>query len=677
MNDERMNRKRKNRPRRLTSGMVKVILTCWIIPYLVLSAVLVRVSVDRSASQAENTLRSSMESAGRIVMGNLNNAIEDSRQASYDGIIKKSYETFLKDGDESAMHRTVTEYLNATYKFSKTISNTILLYGDNVQMEYYTYSNVAGATYASIEEFKRDTAEAVRLTARDLDTKTRLICLSGHMYVVRNIVLSNYEPFATFVMELNMDRLLESMNGIIWKEEGIALLDGSVIYEWRPQEQNRRSGDVQPEGEPDGDGKTQAGADELSRLQDFFVRTGETASAPADQAMVFSFSRKENAGYLDMKVNGQRYGFAIGLDRGAMLSDRLAFLPAYFLVFIMLIPLLIATFYFFYTNINRPIGTLVEGSERIRGGEYGYQVAPFEKNQEIGRLVDNFNHMSRSLQESFRRIYAEEIAGRDATLKALQSQINPHFLNNTLEIINWKARMSGNDDVSEMISALSVMMNAALNRNNEMFISLEEELSYVDAYLYIIKQRFGDRFSFTKEVDPALLDCSVPRLIIQPIMENAVEHGGDKAGNRKGSLCIFGDRRELHIVVENNGTLSEKDKDRIAALLSGADELPAGADPRETAAENGRMDSGSIGIRNVHRRLRMLYGKDSGLSIYDTGDGRTRSEMIICRQGPTGQDSLRFSSGNQEETDQDSRLPASADKHGQTGTRQDKTAGKY
>ena len=118
--------------------MVKVILTCWIIPYLVLSAVLVRVSVDRSASQAENTLRSSMESAGRIVMGNLNNAIEDSRQASYDGIIKKSYETFLKDGDESAMHRTVTEYLNATYKFSKTISNTIL-YPQNHYLAKYLY----------------------------------------------------------------------------------------------------------------------------------------------------------------------------------------------------------------------------------------------------------------------------------------------------------------------------------------------------------------------------------------------------------------------------------------------------------------------------------------------------------------------------------------------------------
>ena len=622
-----MEHNNKKRSRRLTSGMIMVILTCWIIPYIVLSAVLIRVSIVRSSRQAENTLQSSMESAGHIVIEKLNKAIEDSRQASYDGVIKKAYETFLKDGDESAMHRTVTDYLNRTYKFSKTISNTILLYGENVRMEYYTYSNVAGATYANIEEFKRDTAEAVRLTARDLDTKTRLICLSGHMYVVRNIVLSSYEPFATFVLELNMDRLFESMDNVIWKEDGIALLDGSVVYDWLNEDENEAGASESSDSAEAREGALKA------ILEDAVTKM----APPMDQAMVFFFDGGRNAGCLDMKVNGQRYAFVTGLDRGAMYSDRMAFLSIYFLVFIMLIPLLIATFYFFYTNINKPIGTLVEGSERIRGGEYGYQVEPFSKNVEIGQLVDNFNHMSRSLEESFRRIYVEEIAGRDATLKALQSQINPHFLNNTLEIINWKARMNGNEDVSEMISALSVMMNAALNRNNEMFIKLEEELTYVDAYLYIIKERFGDRFTFTSEVDPTLLDCSVPRLIIQPIVENAVEHGGDKTGSRWGKMRIFGSRRELHILVENNGSLSEEDREKIASLLSRAEKMAEERRMGERNLGDKSIDSSSIGIRNVHLRLRMLYGKESGLSIRDSGDGRTVSEIIICRQEQTNE----------------------------------------
>ncbi len=593
----RTGNRRDKSPERLTAGMVKVILICWIIPYIVLSAVLIRVSVVRNAIQVRNTLRSSVESAGRIVMEGIEGAIEDSRQASYDGVIKKAYEQFLKDGDEGVMHRVVTDYLNKTYKFSRTISNTILLYGDEIRMEYYTYSNVAGATYASIDEFKRETAEAVRLTAKDLDTKTRLICLSGHMYVVRNIVLSNYEPFATFVMELNMDRLFDAMDNVIWRTDGIALLDGDVVCRWTEDREREEA------------------------LRAVLAGAAEKLDAPADRSMNFVYEAAKDTACLDMKVNAQRYAFALGLDRGAMLSDRTAFLAVYSAVFITLIPLLIATFYFFYTNINRPIGTLVEGSEKIRAGQYGYQVEPFRKNKEISQLVDNFNHMSRSLEESFNRIYAEEVAGRDAALKALQSQINPHFLNNTLEIINWKAIMNGNEDVSEMISALSVMMNAALNRNNEMFVSLQEELTYVDAYLYIIQERFGDHFSFSREVDPALLGCSVPKLIIQPIVENAVEHGGDAAGRREGTMRIFGSREELHILVENNGTLSGADREKIDALLSDVEQISDGE----------RMDSGSIGIRNVHRRLRLIYGGESGLTIRDGGDGTTVSEILICR----------------------------------------------
>ena len=142
-------------------------------------------------------------------------------------------------------------------------------------------------------------------------------------------------------------------------------------------------------------------------------------------------------------------------------------------------------------------------------------------------MIDTFNHMSVSLEESFNRIYAEEIALRDANIKALQSQINPHFLNNTLEIINWKARMSGNNDVSGMIESLGIMMEATMNRKNESFISIKEELKYVDAYLYIIVQRFGEKFQFAKNIDESVLELKIPRLIIQPLVENMVEHGGD------------------------------------------------------------------------------------------------------------------------------------------------------
>ena len=578
----------KKRGHKLTSGMVRVIVTCWIIPYIVLSAVLIFAYTRRHLQQVEQTISASTLSAATITADNISAAIEMSRQASYDGVIKKSYEAYLKDGDENAMYREVSDYLNRTYKFSKTISNTILLYEQPMTMEYYSYSNVAGATYASIEEFRNNTAEAVRKAARDLDTKTRLICISGHLYVVRNIVLSNYEPFATLVMEVNMDRLFDSMKNIIWEKQTFAYLDGEVIWQTLPGEE----------------------APPLQEMQ--LPREGESIT-------VYDHSKAMAA--ICLKVNGQIFRFVTQMDPTLVLNDRTAFLSVYAIVFITLIPLLIATFWYFYSNINKPLGSLMKGSEKIREGEYGYRVPPFDKNEEIGQLVDTFNHMSVSLEDSFNRIYVEEIAERDATLKALQSQINPHFLNNTLEIINWKARMQGNEDVSDMISALSVMMNATLNRNNEMFIPLSEELSYVDAYLFIIRARFGEKFQFTVDADESLMGEYIPRLIIQPIVENAVEHGGDEKGRILGQLTVTREADTLLITVENNGKLTDEDRKRIEMLLT------ADVNAELTQADLDRM---SIGIRNVNLRLQLIYGEESGLTITDDGTGVTRSVLTIC-----------------------------------------------
>ena len=170
-----------------------------------------------------------------------------------------------------------------------------------------------------------------------------------------------------------MDRLFGSMDNVIWKEDGIALLDEDLVYIWPADEK---------------DDEAEMSGDRLSRLQAILASSRETEPAPRDQGMVFSYQRNESACCLDMKINDQRYAFVTGLDRRAMLADRMTFLSVYFAVFILLIPLLIATFYFFYSNINKPISTLVEGSEKIRSGLYGSQVEPFTKNQEIGQLVD-------------------------------------------------------------------------------------------------------------------------------------------------------------------------------------------------------------------------------------------------------------------------------------------------
>ena len=141
--------------------------------------------------------------------------------------------------------------------------------------------------------------------------------------------------------------------------------------------------------------------------------------------------------------------------------------------------------------------------------------------------------MSGRLKYQFDHIYEEELALKDARIMALQSHINPHFMNNTLEIINWEARLAGNDKVSEMISSLGTLLDAALDRKKQPEVPLKEELTYVKAYLFIMKERFGKRLEVTLEIPEELYQEKVPRLILQPVIENAIAHGVQVQGTGK------------------------------------------------------------------------------------------------------------------------------------------------
>lgn len=174
-------------------------------------------------------------------------------------------------------------------------------------------------------------------------------------------------------------------------------------------------------------------------------------------------------------------------------------------VALMGLPLLIVVIALFYHHITRPMETLAQANLLVQSGERGYEIRENPPNSEFSKLYAHFNAMSTELKNQFERSYLEQQASQQAQIKALQSQINPHFLNNTLEIINWEARMEGNDRVSAMIEALSTMLGAALDRDGRTQIPLKEELGYVDAYLYIIRERLGDGFHVYEQIDQSVL----------------------------------------------------------------------------------------------------------------------------------------------------------------------------
>lgn len=156
-----------------------------------------------------------------------------------------------------------------------------------------------------------------------------------------------------------------------------------------------------------------------------------------------------------------------------------------------------------------------------------------------------------------------------------------------------------------------------MDRSHRSTIRLSEELHYVNAYLTIIGHRLGRRLTVEREIDESLLEMQVPRLVMQPILENAVEHG---VGNKQHGVIVIRARREnsewMSLEVENDSPLTPDAEARIRALLT-SEEQPAG------------IGATSLGIRNVHQRLRILYGEESGLSVKTTKNGSTLSSMRV------------------------------------------------
>ncbi|MCR5343657.1 MAG: histidine kinase [Butyrivibrio sp.] len=216
--------------------------------------------------------------------------------------------------------------------------------------------------------------------------------------------------------------------------------------------------------------------------------------------------------------------------------------------------------------------------------------------------------------------YLQRMATKDAQIAALQAQINPHFLNNTLEMMNWQARMNGDTEISKMIEALGTVLDSGINRENDKLVRLSEELRCGDAFLYIMSMRFGQRLTVEKLVDRNVLQVMVPQLILQPILENAIKHGVESVNSGTIWLNIFEEDGKLVIDVINSGKkLADADIERIRKIISGEQKPESGTPGVHT----------SIGIYNVNKRIELIFGEEYGLSVNRIDDDKLQFRMLM------------------------------------------------
>lgn len=535
----------------LRSGLVSVILICWLMPIIIivtLSGILLNNNYRKSIQQeicveAENALNQ--------VRKHIEDAIWDSKAVSYDGIIRGAYRSYLQDGDSAQLYRSVSDYLNQNFsRESRYRAAFLRFWGNDAGASAYVLCR--GTTgYDLLMQCQRRAPQIVE-AMEDTDTDIRFMYLDDSLYMARNLLDNHFQPYATIAVLLDPEVVFQSLE-VISRVSSLNLsVDGCAVP--------LTNGDAVP-------------------------GSGEEIRYTVD-------------------VDGHELAFSAYPEAYNIWMDTPWLRWAVAGVALMALPLLTVMIGLFYRHVTSPMEALSEANVQVQSGQRGYQIAQTAPNAEFEKLYANFNTMSAELKHQFEQSYLEQRATQKAQIKALQSQINPHFLNNTLEIISWEARIANNERVCAMIEALSTMLTAALDRDGRTQIPLSEELGYVEAYLYIIRERLGGALQVSQQIDPEMKEQLIPRLILQPIVENAVEH--DITANRSGRLVLraWQEAGEIVLEVEHDGTMTDADRENIRRLAS---------------AEN--PGKGRVGLRNVYRRLKLLYGEAGNLTIEEVTPG--------------------------------------------------------
>lgn len=249
--------------------------------------------------------------------------------------------------------------------------------------------------------------------------------------------------------------------------------------------------------------------------------------------------------------------------------------------------------------VVKPIKSMMEPMRAASRGNFDFTLS-VNSQDEIGQLREGYNAMTSQIKSLIVDVYQAQLLQKESEFRALQAQINPHFLYNTLDTINWIAKMNHMDEISHMVMSISNLMRISIN-NQKCIITVAEELQYVKDYLYIQHVRYQERLETMIDVNEQITGLKIPKLLLQPLVENAVIHGIEKkraggfvrlAGYQEGTLLIF--------KVEDNGLGIEKDK--LETLL--------------TEQKEKRGDRAGLGLTAVHRRIQFLFGAQYGLTIW-------------------------------------------------------------
>lgn len=267
-----------------------------------------------------------------------------------------------------------------------------------------------------------------------------------------------------------------------------------------------------------------------------------------------------------------------------------------------------------YQSITRPLNLLSQSMKAAQDQNFTLRL-PKGRADEIGSLTNSFNDMMDRMDQLINEVYQQKLAQQSAEMEALQAQINPHFLYNTLDSINWMLIDRGALDISDLVVSLGNLMRYSI-ASQPASVPLLLEYQYVQDYLSIQKCRLTSRLQYTLELAPELEDFAVPRLILQPLVENAIRHGVEPMP--KGGLVTI--------------SAHQLDSDVVISVIDNGKGIPPEQLARLRAVDKFPAASTSIGVHNVERRMQLYFGEGFRLSIESEQGRGTVVTMFIARR---------------------------------------------
>ena len=260
--------------------------------------------------------------------------------------------------------------------------------------------------------------------------------------------------------------------------------------------------------------------------------------------------------------------------------------------------------------VSRPIRTFAEEMEQFEQNTADFTYEPVGGVREVRILSESFGHMVKKLQDLMGTIKDEQQNLRKTELRALQAQINPHFLYNTLDSISWMTERGKKDEVVEMVNALATLFRISISKGHEL-IPIRNEIQHAESYLQIQSYRYKNQFSYEFNVEEDCLDYLCNKITLQPIIENAIYHGinGLVDGGRI-TITVKSQDDNIVMTVEDNGNGMTDEQ-------------------IETIMNKDRSDKTGIGIKNVNDRLKIYFGNEYGITIHSELDEGTKVIILM------------------------------------------------